>query len=207
MFHFEACSTISDYGQGGHRKGGGGLVEVEGRVMWGSLDAVYKLVEQTGNWVKVTTKASEATLAVCGGRLVAIGGMDAFEKHGILIPRCSMEVLVWDPKDWNGMGKWSHLTYVSGCLRACAVGIDGGGLVVMGGGVIGYYKKPLDRVEVFDGQEADMHRGPSLPKPRWGMSGAVHDGVIYLMGGTLMGRSVWSANISDLVKHTVRYVM
>ena len=183
-------------------------MEVEGRVMWGCLDAVYKFEEQSGDWVKMTMKAPEATLGVCGGKLVAIGGIDTFEKHGMQIHCCMSDVSVWDPKGWTSMGEWSKLTYMSRSFcRACAVGTDGGGLVVMGGrddslyhGEIDYRKEPLDAVQVFGGVETDMQIGPSLPKPCWGMSGVVHDGVIYVMGGTFMGRSVWSANISDLVK-------
>ena len=179
-------------------------MEVEGRVMWGCLDAVYKFEEQSGDWVKTTTTAPEATLGVCGGKLVAIGGMDSFEKHYALIPTCSPAALVWDPKGWNGMGKWSDLAWFEyGSCRACAVGINGGGLVVMGGGEKEIYeeKQPLTRVIVFDGKDRlSYQEGPSLPKPCWGMSGVVHYGVIYVMGGTFMGTSVWSANISDLVK-------
>ena len=178
-------------------------MEVEGRVMWGCLDAVYKFEEQSGDWIKTTTKAPEATLGVCGGKLVAIGGMDSFEKHYVLIPICSSAALVWDPKGWNGMGKWSDLASFRDCsCRACAVGIDGGGLVVMGGAEVEYgEKQPSQCVNVFDGKNTFcIQEGPSLPKPCWGMSGVVHDGVIYVMGGTFMGTSVWSANISDLMK-------
>ena len=149
------------------------------------------------------------TWCVCGGKLVAIGGIDTFEKHGMEIFYCVIEVSVWDPKGWTSMGEWSCLTYMSrSCCRACAVGTDGGSLVVMGGrddslyhGEIDYRKEPLDAVQEFDGEEeTHMQIGPILQMSCRGMSGVVHDGVIYVMGGTFMGRSVWSANISDLMK-------
>lgn len=107
---------------------------------------------------------------------------------------------VWDPKGWNGMGKWSDLALMYGSYRACAVGIDGGGLVVMGGGGVlnNGCTEPIDDVKVLDGK--DKLKGSYLPKLCWGMSGVVHDGVVYVMGGTFMGRSVWSTNISDLRK-------
>ena len=59
------------------------------------------------------------TLAVCGGRLVWVGGV----KDG-----GSKEV-----KELRG-GRWSAMPdMLVGCWRSCVVSVSGGGMVVMGG--------------------------------------------------------------------------
>ena len=56
---------------------GGGLVEVEGRVVWGGFGGgVYMLDEVRSKWSRVADGGEVAgTLAVCGGRLVWVGGL------------------------------------------------------------------------------------------------------------------------------------
>ena len=56
--------------------GGGGLVEVEGRVVWGGYGGgVYMLDEVRSEWSRVADGGKlGGTLAVCGGRLVWVGG-------------------------------------------------------------------------------------------------------------------------------------
>ena len=66
-------------------------------------------------------------------------------------------------------------------------------LLVAGGVVLG---KVVNAVEVFNGKTWESTE--SLPKDGQDMSSAFLDGVWYLMGGTL-GRSVFSANIDDLI--------
>ena len=69
MFHFESCENTPVRGGRGW---GGGLVEVEGMVVWG-VGGVYRL-EEEDKWKRWTGGVKVgATLGVCGGRLVKVG--------------------------------------------------------------------------------------------------------------------------------------
>ena len=153
--------------------------------MWGGEGSgVYRL-EEKDKWKRWTDGVEDgATLAVCGGRLVAVGGY----KNGVL----SKKVMVW-----RG-GKWSLMSdMLVGCRRSCVVSVGGGGLVVMGGRVDGSHL--LADVQVFDGKTQTWHFGPSLPEPCRDMSAVVHEDLVFLMGGWGMATAVWCANINDLV--------
>ena len=184
MFHFETCQKVPEWG-GRRYGGGGGLVEVEGRVMWGGGEGVYRL-EEKDEWKRWTGGVQfGATLGVCGGRLVAVGGY----KDGVL----SKKVMVW-----RG-GRWSLMSdMLVGCIRSCVVSVGGGGLVVMGGWGDGYGDGD---VQVFDGKTQTWHFGPSLPKSCYHMSAVVHGDLVFVMGGLGMATAVWCANINDLVSH------
>ena len=183
MFHFETCENVPELGGRGAVWGGGGLVEVEGRVVWGG-GRVYRL-EEKDKWKIWTDDGVEfgATLGVCGGRLVAVGG-------GVR----SKKVMVW-----RG-GRWSLMPdMLVGCTGSCVVSVGGGGLVVMGGEGDGL--KYLADVQVYDGKTQTWHFGPSLPKRCYGMSAVVHGDLVFVMGGARMATAVWCANINDLVSH------
>ena len=188
MFHFETCENVPV--RGGRGWSGGGLVEVEGRVVWGG--GVYRL-DDKDKWKRWTDGVEDgATLGVCGGRLVAVGGY----KGSV----CSEEVMVW-----RG-GRWSLMSdMLVGCRRSCVVSVGGGGLVVMGGqgdeSRWGGGDKVLADVQVFDGKTQTWHFGPSLPKPCMAMSAVVHGDLVFVMGGYGMARAVWCTNINDLVSH------
>ena len=183
MFHFETCENVPVLGGRGVY---GGLVEVEGRVVWGGLGGVYRL-DDKDKWKRWTDGVEYgATLGVCGGRLVEVGGL----KDGV----CSKKVMVW-----RG-GRWSLMSdMLVGCGRSCVVSVGGGGLVVMGG--YGDGVKDLADVQVFDGKTQTWHFGPSLPKPCRLMSAVVHGDLVFVMGGDGMARAVWCANVNDLVSH------
>ena len=176
---------------GGRGGVGGGLVEVEGRVVWGGgYGGVYMYEED--RWSRVADGGEYmGTLAVCGGRLVWVGG----EKVGV----CSKEGM-----ELRG-GRWSAMSdMLVRCWRSCVVSVSGGGMVVMGGlddGGYGDGGRSLNDVQVFDGGTQTWHRGPSLPKPCSRMSAVVHGDVVFVMGGVGMGRAVWCADIRDLVSH------
>ena len=169
--------------------GGGGLVEVEGRVVWGrrGYGGVYMLDEVRSKWSRVADDGEEGgTLAVCGGRLVWVGGW----KGGV----GSKEV-----KELRG-GRWSAMPdMLVGCSGSCVLSVSGGGMVVMGGYGDGW--RDLNDVQVFDGGTQTWHRGPSLPKPCYAMSAVVHGDLVFVMGGVGMDRAVWCADIRDLVSH------
>ena len=179
MFKFEICQNVP---KSGGRRFSGGVVEVEGRVVWGGVE-VYRLEED--KWKRWTDDVEEwATLGVCGGRLVAVGG-DKDSGY-------SKEVMVW-----RG-GRWSLMSnMLVGCAYSCVVSVGGGGLVVMGGLGDG----DLADVQVFDGTTQTWHFGPSLPKPCAAMSAVVHGDLVFVMGGEAMATAVWCANINDLVSH------
>ena len=189
MFYFELCEDLPEGGGRGVMFAGGGLVEVEGRVVWGrgTKGQMYSLEEN--RWIRWTSGVElEATLGVCGGSLVAVGG----EMDHVWIK----EVMVW-----RG-GRWSHMSdMLVGCTRSCVVSVGGGGLVVMGGWGDGPDDSKLAAVQVFDGKTQTWHFGPPLPKPCRNMSAVVHENQLFLMGGTLMETAVWCANINDLVSH------
>ena len=164
--------------------GGGGLVEVDGRVVWGRGGyggGVYMYEED--RWSRVADGGEYgSTLAVCGGRLVWVGGFG------------SKKV-----KELRG-GRWSAMPdMLVGCRWSCVVSVSGGGMVVMGG--IGDGGRWLNDVQVFDGGTQTWHRGPSLHKPCSRMSAVVHGDVVFVMGGEGMDRAVWCADIRDLVSH------
>ena len=185
MFRFKTCPNVPD--EGGRGWGVPGLLEVEGRVVWGGEGSgVYRL-EEEDKWKKWTGGVVDgATVGVCEGRLVAVGGY----KNGVL----SKKVMVW------GGGKWSLMSdMLVGCRRSCVVSVGGGGLVVMGGRGDG--TNLLSAVQVFNGKTQTWHYGPSLPKPCRDMSAVVHGDLVFLMGGWGMDTAVWCANINDLVSH------
>ena len=184
MLSFKTCEKAPwPGGRGGD--GGGGLVEVEGRVVWGRNGGVYMYEED--RWSRVADGGEVlGTLAVCGGRLVWVGG----RKGG-----------VWSKKvkELRG-GRWSDMPdMLVGCARSCVVSVSGGGMVVMGG--IGDGVRRDLNVQVFDGGTQTWHRGPSLPKPCYDTSAVVHGDVVFVMGGGDMDRAVWCADIRDLVSH------
>ena len=183
MFHFETCENVPV--EGGRGLYGGGLVEVEGEVVWGG-GGVYRL-DDKDKWKRWTDNFEDgATLGVCGGELVSAGG-----RKGSV---CSKKVMVW--RGW----RWSLMSdMLVGCRRSCVVSVGGGGLVVMGG--YGDGGKVLADVQVFDGKTQTWHFGPSLPKPCWRISAVVHGDLVFVMGGYRMDRAVWCANINDLVSH------
>ena len=183
MLSFATCANVPvQGGRGGF--GGGGLVEVEGRVVWGGYGGgVYMLDEVRSKWSRVADRGKWAgTLAVCGGRLVWVGGVS------------SKEV-----KELRG-GRWSAMPeMLVGCEWSCVVSVSGGGMVVMGG--FGDGGRSLNDVQVFDGGTQTWHRGPSLPEPCGRMSAVVHGDLVFVMGGWGMDRAVWCADIRDLVSH------
>ena len=164
---------------------GGGLVEVEGRVVWGGGGGVYMYEED--RWSRVADDGERwGTLAVCGGRLVWVGGW----KGGV----GSKKVM-----ELRG-GRWSVMPdMLVGCWGSCVVSVSGGGMVVMGGQGDGW--RSLNDVQVFDGGTQTWHRGPSLPEPCCLMSAVVHGDMVFVMGGAGMDRAVWCADIRDLVSH------
>ena len=186
MFHFETCDNVPE--QGGRGGYGGGLVEVEGRVVWVGLGGVVCSLDDKDKWKRwIDGVELGATLGVCGGRLVAAGGL----KGGVY----SKEVMVWRGGRWSLM-----LDMLVGCQWSCVVSVGGGGLVVMGGVDDG--DKGLADVQVFDGKTQTWHFGPSLPEPCWDMSAVVHGDLVFVMGGGWgMATAVWCANINDLVSH------
>ena len=185
MLSFKTCEKAPEQGGRGGIGDGGGLVEVESRVVWGGRGGVYMYEED--RWSRVAVGGEYmGTLAVCGGRLVWVGGW----KDGV----CSKEV-----KELRG-GRWSAMPdMLVGCGWSCVVSVSGGGMVVMGGRGDGW--RDLNDVQVFDGGTQTWHRGPSLPKPCYRMSAVVHGDVVFVMGGYDMDRAVWCADIRDLVSH------
>ena len=185
MLSFATCANVPVQGGRGVF-GGGGLVEVEGRVVWGGDGGVYMLDEVRSKWSRVADSGEYGgTLAVCGGRLVWVGGW----KGGVM----SKEV-----KELRG-GRWSRMPdMLVGCEWSCVLSVSGGGMVVMGGIGDGGW---LNDVQVFDGGTQTWHRGPSLPKPCGRMSAVVHGDLVFVMGGVGMDRAVWCADIRALVSH------
>jgi hypothetical protein len=170
--------------------GGGGVVEVEGRVVWGAGGlgggGVYRLDAVSSEWERLAYgEEAWATLAVCGGEMVSVGG---YKDVGV----GSKEVRVL-----RG-GRWTSMTeMLVGCCSSCVVSVSGDVLLVMGGQGDGH--RLLNDVQIFDGRT--WHMGPPLPRPCWGMSAVVHGDLVFVMGGLGMERAVWSANITDLVSH------
>ena len=187
MLSFATCANVPVQGGRGGVGGDGGLVEVEGRVVWGGYGGgVYMLDEVRSKWSRVADdRELWGTLAVCGGRLVWVGG----RKGGVTSKKV---------KELRG-GRWSDMPdMLVGCMWSCVLSVSGGGMVVMGGGGDG---RDLNDVQVFDGGTQTWHRGPSLPKPCCLMSAVVHGDLVFVMGGYGMDRAVWCADIRDLVSH------
>ena len=193
MLSFATCANVPvPGGRGGVGYGyGGGLVEVEGRVVWGGGygdgGGVYMLDEVWSEWSRVADSGEvRGTLAVCGGRLVWVGG-----DRGVVRSK--------QVKELRG-GRWSQMPdMLVGCEWSCVLSVSGGGMVVMGGDGDGL--RDLNDVQVFDGGTQTWHRGPSLPKPCCLMSAVVHGDMVFVMGGAGMDRAVWCADIRDLVSH------
>ena len=185
MLSFATCANVPV--RGGRVYGGGGLVEVEGRVVWGGYGGVHMLDEVRSKWSRVADDGEvRGTLAVCGGMLVWVGG----EKGGVYSKKV---------KELRG-GRRSHMPdMLVGCEWSCVLSVSGGGMVVMGG--YGDGGRDLNGVQVFDGGTQTWHRGPSLPKPCHTMSAVVHGDLVFVMGGRGMDRAVWCADIRDLVSH------
>ena len=185
MFTYQTCATVPERGgRGGY--GGGGVVEVESMVVWGGGGGgVYRLDEVRSKWKRLADGEIWATLAVCGGGMVSVGGVKGY---GVL----SKEVRVW-----RG-GRWTSMTeMLVGCYGSCVVSVSGGVLLVMGGRGDG--RRSLNDVQIFDGRT--WHMGPPLPRPCVDMSAVVHGDLVFVVGGWGMKRAVWSANITDLVSH------
>ena len=124
--------------QGGRGYGIVGLVEVEGRAVWGGQNGLYVLDEANdslANDVKVG-----ASIAICGEELVYV---------------CSKEVMVWREGRWTFMSNM-----LEECYGSCALSIGGGGLVVMGGKQRGLKEihSLRNEVQLFDGRT--WHFGP-----------------------------------------------
>ena len=181
MFRFESCENVPVRG------GRGGLVEVEGRVVWGRGGGGVYSLDDKDKWKRLTDGVElGATPGVCDRRLVMVGGL----KGGVY----SKKVMLW-----RG-GRWSLMSdMLVRCRSSCVVSIGGGGLVVMGGEGDG--SSFLAAVQVFDGKTQTWHFGPSLPEPCYNMSAVVHGDLVFVMGGVGMARAVRCANINDLVSH------
>ena len=192
MFTYQTCTAVPE--QGGRGYGGGGVVEVEGRVVWGGGGrggGVYRFDEVSSEWGRLADGGEwRATLAVYGGELVSVGGCKVGYKDGGVY---SKEVKVL-----RG-GRWSSMTaMLLGCRKSCVVSVSGGVLLVMGGEGDGM--RPLNVVQIFDGRA--WHMGPPLPRSCTTMSAVVHGDLVFAIGGYGgMERAVWSANITDLVSH------
>ena len=185
MFTYQTCAAVPVQGGRGWYYGGG-VVEVEGRVVWGGvLGGVYRFHEVSSKWVRLADVEWLAPLAVCGGKMVSVGG---WKDNG----GGSKEVRVW-----RG-GRWTSMTeMLVECSMSCVVSVSAGVLLVMGGEGDGY--RDLNVVQIFDGRT--WHMGPPLPRPCKAMSAVVHGDLVFVMGGEGMERAVWSANITDLVSH------
>ena len=185
MFTYQTCAAIPERG-GGRGVWGGGVVEVEGRVVWGrGGGGVYRLDEVRSKWEMLADGEWGATLAVCGGEMVSVGGL-----KGVGVSSKVVRV-------WRG-GRWTSMTkMLVGCWRSCVVSVSEGVLLVMGGHGDG--DRDLNVVQIFDGRT--WHMGPPLPRPCWHMSAVVHGDLVFVVGGYGMERAVWSANITDLVSH------
>ena len=187
MFTYQTCAAVPVHGgRGVYGGGGGGVVEVEGRVVWGG-GGVYRFDEVSSKWVRLADGGEvAATLAVCGGELVSVGGYK--DGGGVF----SKEVRMLRGGRWTSMTKM-----LVGCRNSCVVSVSGGVLLVMGG--YGDGLRLLNDVQIFDGRT--WHMGPPLPRRCERMSAVVHGDLVFVMGGVGMERAVWSANITDLVSH------
>ena len=203
FYQFETCSEVPRQDDLQNRRlYGGGIVEFEGKVVWGCGKHVYKWNKEEkwetlcdGVEVGARTDGVEvgARLAMCGGKLVAVGGLlPGKDKDGPSL--CSKKVMVWSDD------KWAFMTEMSvGCELPCVVSVGGSGLMVMGGW--GDHGRRVNYVQVFDGMTKTWHFGPPLPEPCGAISAVVNGDLVYLLGGWGMGTAVWCAKITDLVSH------
>ena len=169
MFSFQTFEKVPQlYGQRTLHHGVGGLVEVEGTIVWSGGKDAYHLDKKNSKWITFAdSSVKETTLAVCEDRLIALGGYD----NGIHSKK------VMELRE----GRWSLMPeMLVGCTGPCVVSIGGGGVVVMGG--IGDGDKPLKDVQVFDGRTQTWNRGPSLPQPCVAMSAVVNGDMVFVMG-------------------------
>ena len=182
MLSFKTCAKVPEKGG---RWFGSGLVEVEDRTMWGGETGVHRFDEANSAWNRVADyDLYGARLAVCGGRIVRVGGW-----KNCVYSKKVMEL--------SG-GKWSHMSdMLVECRRSCVLSGSGGGIVVMGGR--GSEGRLLNDVQVFDGKTLTWHRGPSLPQLCGAMSGVIHGDLVFTMGGFGMAKAVWYTDIHDLV--------
>ena len=112
MLSFKTCEKVPvEGGRGGW--GGGGLVEVEGRVVWGGGYGGGVYMYEEDRWSRVAELAG--TLAVCGGRLVWVGG---WKDVGVVSKKV---------KELRG-GRWSAMPdMLVGCVLSCVISVSGGG--------------------------------------------------------------------------------
>ena len=193
MFRFEPYANVLEPGGRLHQTGGG-LVEVEvdgaRRLVWGVGGGGIYIYEEA-SWKRVADGGEiGARLAVCGRRLVAVGG----HKDSVY----SKRVMVWRERRWTTM---SYM--LVGCSWPCVCSLGVNGLLVMGG--LGEGEKRLNDVQVFNGETWQF--GPSLPQSCRAMSAVVLEDQVYVMGGYSMDRAVWCANISELVSHSVPFIL
>ena len=186
MLRFKICAKVPEKGG---RWFGSGLVEVDGRAVWGGERGVYRFDEANSAWNSVADyDLYGARLAVCGGRILRVGGW----KDGVYSKKV-MKLSRW---------RWSHMSdMLIGCRRSCVLSVSGDGIVVMGGR--GSEDRLLNDVQVFDGTTQTWHQGPSLPQLCGAVSAVIHGNRVLAMGGFGMAKAVWCADIHDLVSHWV----
>ena len=194
FYQFEACSDVPRQDDPKNKKlYGGGIVELEGRVVWGCGKHVYKWNKEE-KWETLSDDIDiGARLAMCGGSLVAVGGL-LLQKNEDGPGVCSKKVMVWKDEKWGIMTEM-----LVGCELPCVVSVGGSGMMVMGGWGDG--GRRINYVQVFDGDTKTWHFGRQLPEPCGAISVVVNGDLVYLLGGWGMGTAVWCANINDLVSH------
>ena len=164
-------------------------------VVWGGRKVLYRLEDSGSRWVQMAAVPIEygGRLAQCGGMLMVVGGQARVYAINNFV------------SSWDGE-RWTYLKdMVLGCVNHCVVSDGEGGLVVMGGcsydGKDGSVRILGDIVQVRDGGTSHTWSvGHPLPQACSKVSAAVHNGTVFVMGGLKMGCSVWSAQISDLVR-------
>ena len=187
MFCLKRCAETP---VGGGPEYGGGLVKLNNTIMWagGEDRGVYMLNESMNMWDKVTDGFPiGAKLAVCGGHLVAIGGL----RDGLTRTK---NILMWNENKWTNIPDMLVI-----CERSCVVSIGGDILVVMGG--MSEDDRFLNTVQVFDGKSQTWYYGPSLPWRCMDMSAVVYDNKIIMMGGAGTAKSVCYIEINELVSY------
>ena len=191
MFSYQTYSSLPVQGGRflagqGWEEGVGVLAEMDGRIVWGGDNGTYVFDKNCNTWERLADSSEcKATLALCGGCLVCIGGLAS---DGL----CINKMMVWRDRKWSFM-----VEMLEGYWRSSVVTCGDGGcdLVVMGGVVPNGRR---DVVQVFDGKAKTWHKGPPLPLPCWAMSAVFHENKVFVMGGHGMDRAVWWANITDL---------
>eukprot|EP00731_Ephydatia_muelleri_P021695 Em0014g286a len=174
MLRFNTCPNVPESGGRSCGDGGGGLVELDGRVVWGVKLGLYSYDQVNSKWDRMADGGGDlgARLAMCGDRLVLVGGWDGSVN--------SKKVKVFNE------GKWSTMPEVIpdmlvGCECSCILSVSEGGMVVMGG--LGVGGSDVNDVQVFDGKAKTWHKGPSLPLPVRSMSAVIHGDLVFVMGG------------------------